>query len=181
MPYLTAAVVIVGVLCVLNLLLTYGVVRRLREHGDLLVRGPATARDLMAGAGSVVGEFTATTVDGDEVVADDLAAGTLVGFFSLGCSGCLRELPRFVDAAAAHPGGRDRVLAVVIAADEDAAEQVGVLSPRARVVVARPDAEIEKAFGVKGYPAFALLDAGRVVKASGKLTAVADVEAKAVA
>lgn len=181
MPYLIAAVVVVGVLCVLNLLLTYGVVRRLREHGELLALGPAAVPNLMVGAGSVVGAFTAITVDGDEVGADDLAPGTLLGFFSMGCSGCLRELPRFVDAAAAHPGGRDRVLAVVIAADEDTAEQVGVLSPRARVVVAPPGAEIEKAFGVTGYPAFALLGEGRVVTASGMLTAVVDAEAKAVA
>jgi thiol-disulfide isomerase/thioredoxin len=180
MPYLIAAVVIVGMLCVLNLLLTYGVVRRLREHGELLAQGPPAVPDPMIGAGSAVGAFAAITVDGDEVVADDLAPGTLVGFFSLGCSGCLRELPRFVDAAAAHPGGRDRVLAVVIAAGEDAAEQVGALSPIARVVVAPPDAEIEKAFEVKGYPAFALLGEGRVVTASGVLTAVVGAEAKAV-
>lgn len=182
MQYLIAAVVIVGMLCVLNLLLTYGVVRRLREHGELLAQGPAAMPAPLAGVGSVVGEFTAITVDGDELVADDLAAGTLVGFFSLGCSGCLRELPRFVDAAAAHPGGPGRVLAVVIGGDEDAAEQVAALSPTARVVVAPPGAEIEKAFGVQGYPAFALLGEGRVVTAaSGMLSAVADAEAKAVA
>jgi hypothetical protein len=181
MPYLIAAVVIVGTLCVLNLLLTYGVVRRLREHGELLGHGPSAVPNLIVGAGSVVGTFTAITVDGDELVADDLASGTLVGFFSLDCSGCLRELPRFVDAAAAHPGGPDRVLAVVIGAAEDAAEQVAVLSPRARVVVALPGAEIEKALEVKGYPAFALLGEDRVVTASGMLTAVVDAEAKAVA
>jgi thiol-disulfide isomerase/thioredoxin len=181
MPYLIAAVVIVGMLCVLNLLLTYGVVRRLREHGELLAQGPPAVPNPMIDAGSVVGAFIAITVDGDELIADDLAPGTLVGFFSLGCSGCLLELPRFVDAAAAHPGGPDRVLAVVIGAEEDAAEQVAVLSSRARVVVAPPEAEIEEAFGVKGFPAFALLGEGRVVTASGMLTAVVDAEAKAVA
>ena len=180
MSYLIAAVVIVGVLCVLNLLLVYGVIRRLREHSELLAQGPPAVPDLMARPGAVVGAFTATTVDGDEVVADDLGPGTLVGFFSPSCPACAHQLPKFLDAASAHPGGQDRVLAVVIGGREDAAEQVAALSARARVVVAPPGAEIENAFEVKGYPAFALLGEDRVVTASGMMTPVADAAAAAV-
>jgi thiol-disulfide isomerase/thioredoxin len=179
MPYLIAAVVIVGVLCVLNLLLTYGVIRRLREHGELLAKGGPAVPDLMARPGAVVGPFAATTVDGDELVADDLGPGTLVGFFSPSCPACVHQLPEFVDAAAAHPGGRDGVLAVV-GGHEEAAEQVAALSSGARVVVAAPGAEIEKAFEVKGYPAFAMLGEDRVVTASGMMAAVAGQAAKAV-
>ena len=36
MPIVIAAVTIVGVLCVLDLLLTFGVIRRLREHTAML-------------------------------------------------------------------------------------------------------------------------------------------------
>ena len=36
MPILIAAVVVVGGLCLLDLLLTFGVIRRLREHTSML-------------------------------------------------------------------------------------------------------------------------------------------------
>jgi thiol-disulfide isomerase/thioredoxin len=173
MLYLSAAVVVVGVLCALDLLLTYGVIRRLREHAELLAQRPGGFPDLIAGAGATVDGFTATTIDGDEVVAEDLEPGTLVGFFAPGCVACVEQLPRFVDAAAAHPGGQARVLAVVVGAEEDAEEQVAALSPKARVVVAEHGSQIEKAFAVQGYPAFALVGDARVVKVSGGLDAVA--------
>jgi hypothetical protein len=173
MVYLTTAVVLVGVLCVLNLLLTYGVIRRLREHNELLAQRPVGLPDLIIGAGSAVGAFTASTVDGDSLNADDLAPGTVVGFFSPGCSACVEKLPRFVDASAAHPGGQDRVLAVVVGPEDAAAEYVSALSPKARVVVAPHGSEIEKAFVVKGYPSFALVGADGVVAVSGDLEKVA--------
>lgn len=173
MVYLTVAVVVVGVLGVLNLLLTYGVIRRLREHTELLAQRPSAMPDVIAAAGSVVGAFAASTVDGGTVGADDLAAGTMVGFFSPGCSACVEQLPRFVDAAAAHPGGQDRVLAVVVGAEDGAAEYVSSLSPKATVVVERHGSEIEKAFAVKAYPGFALVGADGVVTVSGDLEKVA--------
>ena len=173
MAYLTAAVVLVGVLCVLNLLLTYGVIRRLREHNELLAQRPAAVPELIAAPGSAVGTFIASTVEGDSLNADELAPGTMVGFFSPGCSACVEQLPRFVDAAAAHPGGQDRVLAVVVGSEDGASEYVSPLSPKARVVVESHGSAIGKAFAVKGYPAFALVGAGGVVAASGDLEKVA--------
>jgi thiol-disulfide isomerase/thioredoxin len=173
MPYLVAAVVVIGVLCLLNLLLMYGVIRRLREHTESLAQRPARTPDIIAGAGSVVGAFTATTVDGDELAAEDLLPGTLVGFFSPGCGACVELLPKFVDYAATHPGGQDRVLAVVVGPEAETGDQMMALSPKARVVVASFDAEIVKAFEVQGYPGFALVGDARVVTVSGGLTAVA--------
>jgi hypothetical protein len=177
--YLTAAIVLVGGLCVLNLLLTYGVVRRLREHNELLAQRPPAAPDVIAGAGSEVGAFTASTVNGDTLTSDDLATGTMVGFFSPGCSACVEQLPRFVDVAAAHPGGQDRVLAVVAGSEDGATKYVSSLSPTAQVVVGRHGAEIEKAFAIQGYPAFALVSGG-VVTVSGDLEKVASVANAAV-
>jgi hypothetical protein len=181
MPYLIAAIVVVAVLCVLDLLLTYGVIRRLREHTELLAQRPARMPDVIIGAGSTVGGFTATTVDGDELTADGLEPGTLVGFFSPGCRACVEQLPRFVAAAAAHPGGQDRVLAVVVGAAEDTTEQVAALTPKARVVVAEHGSEIEKAFAVSGYPGFALIGDAHVVTVSGGVEAVAAAAVKTTA
>ncbi|MGI5128073.1 hypothetical protein ACQEVB_14785 [Pseudonocardia sp. CA-107938] len=171
MAYLAAAVVVVGVLAVLNLLLSYGVIRRLREHSALLAQRPAGLPNAIAAAGSVVAPFTATTVDG-RTVGVDLAPGTLVGFFSPGCSACVEQLPLFVDAAAAHPGGPERVLAVVLGAAEGAEKYVDALSPQATVVVDRHGTEIENAFAVRAYPGFAMVGDGRVVTVSGRLAEV---------
>jgi hypothetical protein len=173
MPHLVAAVVVVGVLCVFNLLLTYGVIRRLREHTKLLSYRPAGLPDIIVGAGSMVGAFSASTIDGDLLSVDDLATGTMVGFFSPGCSACGEQLPKFVDAAAAHPCGQGHVLAVVIGSEDDAKEYVSSLLLKARVVVQPHGSEIEKAFAVKGYPSFALVGADGVVTVSGDLEEVA--------
>jgi hypothetical protein len=172
MVYLTAAIVLVGVLCVLNLLLMYGVIRRLRVHADLLAQRGAGAPDVIAGAGSVVGTFTASTVEGNVLNVEDLAPGTMVGFFSPGCSACVEKVPRFVDAAA-RAGGQDRALAVVVGSEDGAVGYVSSLSPKATVVVESHGSAIEKAFAVKGYPAFALIGADGMVTVSGELEKVA--------
>lgn len=163
MPYLIAAVAILGVLTLFNLLLLYGVIRRLGAQNQ-----PRSAG--IAEAGSVVGAFAATTTDGVDLTTSDLQPDTLVGFFTPSCSACTEELPRFVDAAAGH--AQDRVLAVVVGTETDTIEQAGALSPKARVVVAPLGAGIVKAFEVQGFPSFALIGAAGEVKVSGGLNAV---------
>jgi hypothetical protein len=172
MVYLTAAVVLVGVLGVVNLLLMYGVIRRLRVHSDLLAQRGGGAPDIIAGAGSAVGAFTASTVGGTVLNGDDLVPGTLVGFFSPGCSACVEKVPLFVDAAA-RAGGQDRALAVVVGSEDGAAEYVSSLSPKATVVVESHGSAIERAFAVRGYPAFALVGAAGTVTVSGDIEKVA--------
>src|SRR6266540_695110 len=51
MRYLAAAVVLVGLLCSIDLILTLGVIKRLREHGEVLSRrGPWMSAILPAGS-----------------------------------------------------------------------------------------------------------------------------------
>jgi thiol-disulfide isomerase/thioredoxin len=174
MTTLIAAVVLLALLCLANLVLTYGVIRRLREHTALLSQsagGPPP--DLILGPGSTVGPFTATTVDGAVVDGDDLAAGTLVSFFSPGCGACATQLPEFVQLAGNHPGGQDGVLAVVVGEEAESAEQLAALAPVARVVLAQPGHEIETAFRVQGFPSFAVIGDERTIRLSGGLRAVA--------
>lgn len=179
MPYLVAAVVVVGLLGLVNLLFAFGVVRRLREHTDLLDklgnRSGGEAGAVMLEAGSTVEEFDTVTVDGDRVSRADLVASagtTLVGVFSPGCSACEAQLGEFVEYAAAHPGGRDRTLVVVVGPDAESASYVERLEASARVVREDRDApggsggSLSKALGVRGFPAFALVD-GDQVRASG--------------
>ncbi|MFG1656826.1 hypothetical protein ACGFIY_09895 [Micromonospora chersina] len=173
MPYLIAALLLVGALGALNLLLALGVIRRLREHTKLLdalyeyvgatrTVGPGTdARG--PSAGDVVGDFTATTVDGLPVARDLLAGPTVVAFLSPDCRGCREQLPELL--AWARGQDRQRVLAVVNGRSGDPAELVAALDPVAQVVVETARTPVADAFRVQAYPLFCVLGEGGVLTA----------------
>lgn len=162
MTYLTAAVVLVGAIAVVDLVLTVGVVRRLREHTAELtaLRGPAAGADLPAG--SPVGDFTATSVTGRPVTRGTLTGSALVGFFSQGCPACAEQLPDFVAHAA---GGAVPALAVVAGDPAGVTETVQALRPVATVVVEPADGPVQRAFAVAGFPTFVLVEDGVVADA----------------
>ncbi|SNR41428.1 peroxiredoxin family protein [Actinomadura mexicana] len=158
MPYLTAAVVLIGLLSALNLVLTLALIRRLRGHG---AADPGHAGPPMAlRPGSQVGDFTATTTEGEPVSQTNLPG--LVAFFSANCDPCHELAPRF----AALTTGLPR-LAVVTGDDP---ELVAVLSPSVRVVVEDHDGAVSSAFQNTWTPALYIVDGGRrVVAAGGRL------------
>jgi hypothetical protein len=164
-------VVLVGLLTVLNLGLTVGVIRRLREHTELLSNQTKTAPayQVMAAKGEQVQPFSAVTVDGDTISQTELlAAPTLVGAFAYGCTSCEERRPAFVEFAKGFPGGRDRVLAVLVGGEDDLTAERAMLEPVARLVLQdEPGVGMTKALGVKGYPAFAVFDAYGAVLTSG--------------
>jgi protein-disulfide isomerase len=183
MAYLAAATALVGLLATVNLLLTVGVVRRLREHTAELagLRSGAVVGggDIIAPPGSPVGELAASDVDGHPVTLATVGDRPLVGFFSPHCEPCRERLPEFVAHAAQRPGG---VLAVVVAGSPgEAAEAVDQLRPVATVVVEPDQGPVQKAFGVTGFPAFALVEDGVVAASHYDLKPVADRDGVAVA
>ncbi|MFJ5720535.1 hypothetical protein [Streptomyces sp. NPDC093149] len=144
-------VLVVGSLCCLNLLLTIGVVRRLREHSELLAeRGGPNESDVPVGL--EVGEFAAVTLDGTEVGRDDLAEDCVVAFFMHDCSPCREKMPRFVEYARKLPGGRDQTLVVVAEDDGKEREFAQALAPVARVVVTNGMGPVAGAFKVSAFP-----------------------------
>lgn len=169
--FLIALVVLVGAVAVLNLLLTVGVIRRLRQHTEKLTNLPVpdgTAPSVMPGAGEQVDDFTATTDDGQPVSRDLLSGQTLIGVLSPSCSACEERLPEFLVRAKEFPGGRGQVLAVLAGEREETAEYRERLAPVARLVI-EPllDGPVAAALKVQGYPAFAVLDSTGTVVASG--------------
>ncbi|BDM74623.1 hypothetical protein HEK616_81100 (plasmid) [Streptomyces nigrescens] len=156
MSFLIAAVVFVGALCTLDLVLTLGVIKRLREHSERLsgTSGPGGRFDTLDMAvGEEVGEFTTSTVDGERLSRGMLAADTLVAFFAPGCQPCREKMPAFVDHARALPGGRAQVVAVVVGDPAEAAAFVAELSPVARVVVEEgPEDPLSAAFRARSFP-----------------------------
>jgi hypothetical protein len=169
MALLTAAVIVVGVICLLDLALTVGVIRRLREHASLLATPLAggALRDPIAAPGVIVGEFAAMTTDGTPVTRASLTGRTVVGFFSPSCAPCAQTVPKFTAYADDVCGGRDQVLAVVIGEPAAAARQVEALAPSARVVIEPLDGPVAQAFRVTGYPALAVVDEDHRIVASG--------------
>ncbi|MEU4475156.1 hypothetical protein [Micromonospora sp. NPDC023888] len=156
MPILVAALVLVGLLCALDLILTLGVVQRLRKHGALLAEVVSPSPDLEVG--QEIGEFETTTVAGEPVTPGLLGSGTLVGFFSPTCGPCKDKLPAFVSHVRGLPAGQGTPLAVVIGEPDQATDFLTKLTPVARVVVERGDGPVSQAFGVRAYPTLLRVD-----------------------
>ncbi|GAA0937125.1 hypothetical protein GCM10009558_051050 [Virgisporangium aurantiacum] len=179
-----AVVVVCVLLTVLNLILTLGVLRRLREHAErlneLAEADTGQWRDPIIGLGSRPGPFSAVDVDGGGIGDAGLGVDTLVAFFSPDCGICAEWLPRFVAAATAL-GDRRRALAVVVApsaTDPAAAVQVAALRGAATVVVENDKGPLAEAFRVAGFPAMVRLDEHGTVLAN-RLVDVAGVPAVA--
>ncbi len=174
--FLTALVVVVGIVGVLNLLLLFGVIRRLKEHDQAIAKFPQGAMqslpaDSMRPPGSEVDEFTAVSTDNVAVGKESLTAETLVGFFSVSCAPCVEGAPKFAARAAGVPGGKDSVLAIVVAeGDDDPSEMVGVLGAGARVVVEEYDGPIAAAFGVTAFPTYAVVASGKITTSAIELS-----------
>lgn len=156
MPFVVAALVLLGLLCLLNLLLTVGILRRMRA-------GSPSTTPFALRPGSAVGEFTATTTDGEPITAAALT-GT-VAFFSADCPACHDTLPDFL--AHAREQGRDNVLAVFGGDDPDT---VRALAEVARVVTADLDGgPVAAAFRNTWTPALYVVADGRVVATAGRV------------
>jgi hypothetical protein len=158
---------VVVVITLLNLVLLLGVVRRLREHETRLAtlrEGAGGPPELIAAVGSRVGSFSARSVAGTLVDNATLPTPALVGFFSPGCDACHERLPDFRQAAGDHPG---RALAVVIEDGLDPASLVADLDGSATVVLEPPGGPLMEAFGVQGFPVFALVGSDGTIQARG--------------
>jgi AhpC/TSA family len=172
--FLIALAGLVGAVVVLNLLLTVGIIFRLRQHTEKLanlsaVGGPASS--IMIGVGERAGEFATTTTDGEPVSRDLLSGLTLVGVLTPDCGACKERLPEFIARAETFPGGRGQVLAVLAGEPAQVEPYREQLAPVARVVIERPmEGPVAAALKVQGWPAFGVLDAeGTVVADESEL------------
>jgi thiol-disulfide isomerase/thioredoxin len=165
MTYLHVLVALFGALTLLNLLLTFGVIRRLRERpANTIVATPG-----FPAPGTLIGDFTSRDLDGRPVSRSELSGRTLVGFFSPGCDACRDRLPDFVSAAASF--GPQRSLAIVMSDAASASDYLPSLTPAARVVLDDPDGPLISAFAITAFPSFFVVgDGGRIVAGGVTLT-----------
>lgn len=175
MPFVVAGLVLVGVLCLIDMLLTFAVLRRLREHTARLAEipdftmnsGPEYAAKF---AGRPLPAFSARAIDGAEVSTPSLTGRPgLVAVFSAGCGPCRDQYPVFADWAGVADAN---AMALVTGPDgREAAEMTGRLAG-VSVVVAGAEADtLADTLGVTVFPTFLQLDdAGVVVKAETNLS-----------
>lgn len=168
MPVVVSLVAVVGAICLLDLVLTVGVIRRLREHSTLITEmGGGQPPAPMLETGETAGAFEALSTTGEVVSRAGLSGNTLVAVFSPDCSACKAQLPAFVRLARSFTGGRDQVVAVVAEMGGDAEPYRLELEPVARVVIEREGTGINQALQVRAFPAFGILGEGGEVKVSG--------------
>jgi hypothetical protein len=159
LAFLTGVVVLLTVVSAVHLLLTFGLVRRLRDLQARLSALASSTPDVMTlRVGDRISQYAGLSVDGF----------ALWGFFSPQCDACHERIPEFRAAAAAHHGS---VVAVVVRdggdVDSLVAELDGADRNGHRVVVEDPSGPMTEAFGVHGFPAFAYVDPDGTVRYRG--------------
>jgi hypothetical protein len=161
MPILIAAVVVIGGICLLDLLLTFGVIRRLREHTAMLGSPPDPHSSAIGLAeGDSPGAFSTITTTGSLV--DGAAGLRVVAFFTTSCAICAKRVAPFIDYLREHRIDPGSVLAIV-GASSDGAPYLDQLTQVAAVCLEQEDGAMARAFKVGGFPAFCLLDGNGVV------------------
>ncbi len=166
MPYLIAAVVLVGALCLLDLLLTVAVIRRLRDHTerlDRLAAGPMP--DSGIAPGTVAPAFETTATDGRSVSQRDLGSGVLA-FASVSCEACKEQMPKFERYVAEAGLPSSKVLVVVVDEEPPPADYLAGLEKYATVVVERHDGTVGTPWQAHAFPTFYSIDAGLTVRTS---------------
>ncbi|MEV0588772.1 hypothetical protein [Nonomuraea sp. NPDC050310] len=151
MPFLIAAVVFVGVLCLLNLVLTLGVLRRLREHTAELERLAGQRMFLPYDPAVLVGRS----------LPEALTGARLVGFFDVDCSTCHEKAPRFAAAAKDEPA-----LAIVTGSASKVGDLLEVVGGTADVITGEDAGLIAHALGVEAFPTFLRATADGTIEAA---------------
>jgi thiol-disulfide isomerase/thioredoxin len=160
MPYLVAAVVIVGAVATLNLILTTAIVRRMRVYErDRPSRSPL---EMLGGLlpGAPLPTFTGTPVAGGALTDGDLRGRpAAVAFLSTDCPGCVEHAPQFAAAARATLARGGRAVAVIIEGTEPVDALTAAVGPATAVYEPmQPAGPMTRAFDVKSFPTFFVID-----------------------
>ncbi|MGW4895025.1 TlpA disulfide reductase family protein [Kitasatospora sp. NPDC004240] len=159
---------LLALLCLFNLALTLGIVRRLRVMDRARDGGPAT----VSGA---VDDFTVTAASGATVGRADLVPGTVLAFLSPGCPPCAALLPRFIEAVRDAGLPATEVVAVVMPGEdaEEAREYARALAGVAVLVDGEAARTVSAACGVRGFPAVCAIGPdGRIHEVGGDLSVI---------
>jgi hypothetical protein len=141
MTFLIAAVILVGALCVVDLLLTFAVLRRLREQATELDRlGSTPPEPFGFDPAALVGRSL------PEPVVTHLPR--LVGVFDANCPTCFEHAPRFAAQA-----GTQTLVAVVSGTGPRVDELVGLLAD-VPTIVGEDASQVVTELEIQAFPTF---------------------------
>ncbi|MEV4747623.1 hypothetical protein AB0K21_14715 [Streptosporangium sp. NPDC049248] len=156
MVFLVALIVLTFALALLNLLLTYGIIRRLNLSHPAL----ADVKPLLPDED--IGDFETATTRGKSLSGAQLRGTTTVGFFTPGCQPCEEKLPAFVEFAQVNIGN---ALAVIVANSSAEADPMVARTEKFADVVVEPyGGPVCSAFAITGTPVVMTLNERRVVQ-----------------
>jgi hypothetical protein len=170
MLLVVVAIVLLALLCLVNMMITFAVLRRLQSHEERLAAQPSSQ---LPGADALIGrqlpEFTATSVAGVTVSRSDLIGRTrLLGIFSATCKPCHEQALAFAEFA-----DPDRVALVTDARGRDDAQQrmLTELGPSPTVILEPDSGTLAGELGVTAFPTLLRLDDdGRIVQVESALS-----------
>jgi hypothetical protein len=168
MPFVIAALILLGVVTFLNLILTTAVIRRLREREILSASHGTGTIEVDAGipVGGTVPSFETTATDGTAVTGAEAAnKRMLYAFFSVDCKACWPKVPAFVTYVRQLGLGTDQVVSSVVGAGAASDDSVARLESVGRVVMEPTGGPMSSALEARGFPSFVLVGAGGAVEA----------------
>lgn len=170
MAILTAAVIILSILVILDLALSGAVIRRMRVY-EAAYTAPPDRGGLADG--TPVPEFSTTTAKGAAFATGDLVGSrTLLGFFATSCTHCVAAAPALADRAGQLAAEGVDVVPVLtldeVGAIDGAAEGMRADLARAGGLIteSRPG-PVAGAFKVKATPSYVLVGPDGRVLTSG--------------
>jgi len=164
--FLAMAVLVMGIVTVVNLVLLFAVIRRLRATEGSL------ALPHLPAIGQPVGRFSVRALDSTQISDRDLALGsTIVGFVTPGCGPC-KDLTQ---ALQAEPWTGPLPVIFVTGPAEEAHALAEALASAVRTALVPEGGEVAGAFGgIEGYPTLVRVLDGVVVAAGRSLESVAE-------
>ncbi|MFF0868988.1 thioredoxin family protein [Nonomuraea sp. NPDC003560] len=150
---MNVAIGLLSALSLFNLLLLFGVIRRLRQLSES-ARQPARLA-----VGDTIDDFSAVTTRNKMVTAGSLQDGTVVAFMSPTCEPCKEILPTYMEFASSS---QTPTLTVMLTTDADAVEDLGRLESVGDVAVEPVQGAISTAFGVTSTPTFITVVSGKI-------------------
>jgi thioredoxin-related protein len=162
---LTAAVIVLTVLVLIDLLLSAAIIRRLREtEAQLADVMPSTQPGLKTG--TPMPDFSSK--DGSFTRADVLDTPVLIGFFSTGCRYCPTQAEQLAHRSSEIARRGIRVVNVLTVLDEDVPDDITpVLEKSGTVVTEQGPGGLMATFSVSGTPTFLLFDSHGTLLGTG--------------
>jgi peroxiredoxin len=162
---LEAVVLLLTIVVVGNLLLTWGMVRRLRNLQEQVGLAFGPLQNGLA-PGDPAPDFFAVTASGDRVTRDELVRSeTVLAFFSPTCSACESHIPSVRQLAGLAPGSGPAVVAVVDGRVDESSHLVDEMEGDVVMVFApRSENDLLEDYRVNAYPSY------YVISPDGRIT-----------